>query len=120
MGPGMMEMMGQGMGMMATGGPGPAMILRMGEALDLKDEQRNQLQAIQSEYSDSVEPLMAAVMEAHQMVQAHVAMAQAAAEGGARTDGRTAFAAARKHSSDARDDGSGTVRDDGPRDDALT
>ena len=82
MGPGMMEMMGQGMGMMATGGPGPAMILRMGEALDLKDEQRNQLQAIQSEYSDSVEPLMAAVMEAHQMVQAHVAMAQAAAEGG--------------------------------------
>ncbi len=108
MGPGMMEMMGQGMGMMATGGPGPAMILRMGEVLDLTDEQRTQLQAIQSEYSDSVQPLMAAVMEAHQdaatalqgdspdfgayertlreaadqMVQAHVAMAQAAAEGG--------------------------------------
>ncbi len=108
MGPGMMEMMGQGMGMMATGGPGPAMILRMGEALDLTDEQRTQLQAIQSEYSDSVQPLMAEVMEAHQdattalegdspdfrayertlreaadqMVQAHVAMAQAAAEGG--------------------------------------
>ena len=108
MGPGMMEMMGQGMGMMATGGPGPAMILRMGEALDLTDEQRTQLQAIESEYSDSVQPLMAAVMEAHQdaatalqgdspdfgayeralreaadqMVQAHLAMAQAAAEGG--------------------------------------
>ena len=108
MGPGMMEMMGQGMGMMATGGPGPAMILRMGEVLDLTDEQRTQLQAIQSEYSDSVQPLMAEVMEAHQdattalegdspdfrayertlreaadqMVQAHVAMAQAAADGG--------------------------------------
>lgn len=108
MGPGMMEMMGQGMGMMATGGPGPAMILRMGEALDLTDEQRTQVQAIESEYSDSVQPLMAAVMEAHQdaatalqgdspdfgayeralreaadqMVQAHVAMAQAAADGG--------------------------------------
>jgi len=108
MGPGMMEMMGQGMGMMATGGPGPAMILRMGEALDLTDEQRAQVQAIESEYSDFVQPLMAAVMEAHQdaatalqgdspdfgayeralreaadqMVQAHVAMAQAAADGG--------------------------------------
>ncbi len=108
MGPGMMEMMGQGMGMMATGGPGPAMILRMGEALDLTDEQRTQLQAIQSEYSDPVQPLMAAVMEAHrdaatalegdspdfgayeralreaadQMVQAHLAMAKAAAKGG--------------------------------------
>ncbi len=139
MGPGMIEMMGQGMGMMATGGPGPAMILRMGEALDLTDEQRTQLQAIQSEYSDSVQPLMAAVMEAHQdaatalegdspdfdayewalreaadqMVQAHVAMAQAAAEGGGRTDGRTASAAARQHANDARDDGPGTVRDDG-------
>ncbi len=66
MGPGMMEMMGQGMGMMATGGPCPAMILRMGDALDLTDEQRTQLQAIQGEYSDSMEPLMAAVMEAHQ------------------------------------------------------
>jgi Spy/CpxP family protein refolding chaperone len=107
MGPGMMEMMGQGMGMMGTGGPGPAMILRMGEALDLTDEQRTRLQAIQSGLSDSMQPFMAAVMEAHQeasaalegdspdfgayeralrraasqMVEAHVAMARAAAEG---------------------------------------
>jgi Spy/CpxP family protein refolding chaperone len=105
MGPGMMEMMGQGMGMMATGGPGPAMILRMGDALDLTDEQRSRLQTIQGEFSSSVQPLMAATMEAHQeaasaleggspdfdayeralrqaadqMVEAHVAMARAAA-----------------------------------------
>ncbi len=106
MGPEMMQMMGQGMGMMATGGPGPAMILRMGDALNLTEEQRSQLEAIQTEYSDSVEPLMTEVMEAHQeaaaalegdapdleayerairqgaarMVEAHIAMARAAAE----------------------------------------
>jgi len=106
MGPEMMGMMGQGMGMMATGGPGPAMILRMGDALNLTDEQRSRLEAIQTEYSDSVEPLMSGAREAHQnaaaalegdspdieaydralregadqMVQAHVAMARAAAE----------------------------------------
>jgi len=106
MGPEMMSMMGQGMGMMATGGPGPAMILRMGGALNLTDEQRSQLEAIQTEYSDAIEPLMAGAMEAHQnaaaalegdspdieaygralregadlMVEAHVAMARAAAE----------------------------------------
>jgi Spy/CpxP family protein refolding chaperone len=106
MGPGMRQMMGQGMGVMSTGGPGPAMILRMGDALNLTDEQRVRLQAIQGEYSGSVEPLMAAVMRAHQeaaaalagdppdieayeralreandrMVEAHVAMARAAVE----------------------------------------
>jgi Spy/CpxP family protein refolding chaperone len=106
MGGGMMQMMGQGMGMMATGGPGPAMILRMGDALELTDEQRSQLEAIQSEYSEAVQPHMGSMMEAHQnaraalegdspdfdayeealqegadrMVDAHVAMARAAAE----------------------------------------
>ena len=106
MGPEMMSMMGQGMGMMTTGGPGPAMILRMGDALNLTEEQRSQLEAIQAEYSDAVEPLVAGAREAHQsaaaalegdspdfeayeralregadrMVQAHVAMARAAAE----------------------------------------
>lgn len=106
MGPGMMQMMGQGMGMMATGGPGPAMVLRMGDALNLTEEQRERLQAIQSRFSESAEPLMAAVMEAHRsatsalqgespdldayeralregadrMVEAHMAMARAAAE----------------------------------------
>jgi uncharacterized membrane protein len=106
MGPDMMDMMGQGMGMMATGGPAPAMILRMGDALSLTEQQRTRLQAIQTEYSNAVQPLMAAVMQAHQnaamalegdspdlaayeralregtgpMVEAHVAMARAAAE----------------------------------------
>jgi Spy/CpxP family protein refolding chaperone len=106
MGEGMMDMMGQGMGMMATGGPGPATILRMGGALSLTEEQRTRLQAIQTEYSDAAQPLMSAVIEAHQeaaaalegdspdlaayeralregadrMVEAHVAMARAAAE----------------------------------------
>jgi Spy/CpxP family protein refolding chaperone len=106
MGSGMMQMMGQGMGMMATGGPGPAMILRMGDTLELTPQQRTQLEAIRSEYSDSVQPGMAVMMEAHRtasaalqgdspdfdayeealqegadrMVQAHVAMARAAAE----------------------------------------
>ena len=100
--------MGQMMQMMseATSGPGAAMILRMGEALDLTDEQRTQLQAMQTEDSDSAEPFMAAIMEAHQnaaaavegdspdfgayeralrqaaarMVQVHVAMARGAVE----------------------------------------
>lgn len=106
MGPGMMNMMGQGMGMMTTGGPGPTMILRMGDALNLTEEQRTQLEAIQTEYSDSVQGLMNRAMEAHQnaaaalegdspdfdayeealregadqMVEAHVAMARVAAE----------------------------------------
>ncbi|MEX1258514.1 MAG: Spy/CpxP family protein refolding chaperone [Gemmatimonadota bacterium] len=106
MGPEMMQMMGQGMGMMATGGPGPAMILRMGDALNLTAEQRSRLEAIQAQYSESVQPLMAVAMEAHgnaaaalegdspdlaayeqglresadRMVEAHVAMARAAVE----------------------------------------
>jgi Spy/CpxP family protein refolding chaperone len=106
MGPGMMEMMGQGMGMMATGGPGPAMILRMGDGLDLTEEQRTTLEAIQRRQMDAVQPLMAQAMEAHgtaraalegdapdldayaralrdgadRMVEAHVAMARAAAD----------------------------------------
>ena len=100
-----MDMMGHGVGMMATGGPGPETILRMGEALNLTDEQKSRLQAIQTEYTDSVQPLMAGAREAHesaaaalegepdfeayeralsegaeQMVQAHVAMARAATE----------------------------------------
>ena len=101
-----MDMMGHGVGMMATGGPGPETILRMGDALNLTAEQRSRLQAIQTEYTDSVLPLMAGVREAHesaaaalegespdfeayeralregaeQMVQAHVAIARAATE----------------------------------------
>ena len=99
-------MMGQGMGMMATGGPSPATILRMGEALELTDEQRTRLQGIQDRYADAARMPMQSVMEAHgrgaaalqgdspdfeayeralrdgaaRMVEAHVAMARAAAE----------------------------------------
>ncbi len=106
MGPGMMQMMGQGMGMMATGGPSPATILRMGEALELTDEQTTRLQGIQGRYTDAARMPMQSVMETHgraaaalegdspdfeayesalrdgaaRMVEAHVAMARAAAE----------------------------------------
>lgn len=106
MGPGMMQMMGQGMGMMATGGPGPAAILRMGDALGLTDAQRTRLQQIQDDFSGSMTNHMNAAMPAHttaqqalhgdtpdfdeyedalrevadHMVQAHLNMARAAAE----------------------------------------
>ncbi|MEX2472615.1 MAG: Spy/CpxP family protein refolding chaperone [Gemmatimonadota bacterium] len=42
----MLQMMGRGMGLMATGGPGPHMILRMRDVLDLSDEQVGDLEAI--------------------------------------------------------------------------
>lgn len=103
MGPEMMEMMGQGMGMMATGGPGPAMILRMSDALELSQDQTSRLNEIRDELSDVRRQHMSAGMAAHQeaeralqgdapdfgayeealseaashMVQAHVAMARA-------------------------------------------
>jgi len=98
--------MGQGMGMMATGGPSPATSLRMGEALELTDDQTTRLQGIQGRYTDAARMPMQSVMEAHgraaaalqgdspdfeayesalrdgaaRMVEAHVAMARAAAE----------------------------------------
>lgn len=106
MGGGMMQMMMGGMGMMGTGGPGPGMILRMGDALGLTDEQRAELEAIQEEYQETVAPMMSSMMEIHRdaaerltgdspdfdayegalreaadaMVEAHVAMARAASE----------------------------------------
>jgi len=63
---GMMQMMGKGMGMMATGGPGPSMILRMGDALGLTEDQRIRLQAIQEEHSGSTTGHMRSAMAAHQ------------------------------------------------------
>lgn len=107
MGGGMMQMMmGEGMGMTGTGGPGPGMILRMGDALELTDEQRAELEAIQEEYQGTAAPMMSSMMDiqgeaadalagdspdfdayedalrdaAGTMVEAHVAMARAAAE----------------------------------------
>jgi len=107
MGGGMMEMMmAEGMGMMGTGGPGPGMILRMGDALGLMGEQRAELEAIQAEYQETAAPIMSSMMHFHRdsaeslagdspdfdayedalreaadtMVEAHVAMARAASE----------------------------------------
>ena len=102
----MLQRVGQGVGIVVTGGPGSAMILSMGEALNLTDDQRAQLEAIQAEYSEVAQPHMPGMIAAHQdvraalegdspdfgayehalqeaadlMVQAHVAMARAAEE----------------------------------------
>ena len=102
----MLQRVGQGVGIVVTGGPGPAMILSMGEAVNLTDDQRAQLEAIQAEYSEAAQPHMPGMIAAHQdvraalegdspdfgayehalqeaadlMVQAHVAMARAAEE----------------------------------------
>lgn len=106
MGSGMMQMMGQGMGMMATGGPAPQMILRMEDALGLTGEQVSRLEEIRDEFSGTRQEHMSAAMSAHQearralegdspdfgaygealyeaadrMVEAHVSMARAAHE----------------------------------------
>jgi Spy/CpxP family protein refolding chaperone len=106
MGADMMQMMGQGMGMMATGGPGPATLLRMRETLDLTDAQVTRLEEIQRETQSTVQPQMTAMMSSHDaarqalqvappdfdtyerslqaaaniMVQTHVAMARAQLE----------------------------------------
>jgi Spy/CpxP family protein refolding chaperone len=102
----MLQRVGQGLGIVVTGGPGPAMILSMGEALNLTGDQRTQLDAIQTEYSEAAQPHIPGMIAAHQdvrvalegdapdfdayeqalqkgadfMVQAHVEMAQAAEE----------------------------------------
>lgn len=65
MGQQMMTMMGRGMGMMATGGPGPAALLRIGDALELTDRQRSRLQQIQDETSANMRGHMQAAMAAH-------------------------------------------------------
>jgi Spy/CpxP family protein refolding chaperone len=106
MGSGMMQMMGQGMGMMPTGGPGPASLLRMRDALELTEPQVARLEAIQAEVQTTVQPQRSAMMSTHTaaaqalqgdspdfdayqqdlqaaaniMVQAHVAMARAQVE----------------------------------------
>lgn len=106
MGSGMLLLMGQSMGVMATGGPGPAMILSMRETLDLTDDQSDRLEAIQAEYTEAAEPHMPVMLTAHEdartaldadppdlggyeralregadgMVKAHVAMAVAVAK----------------------------------------
>lgn len=106
MGSGMMPMMGQGMGMMATGGPGPVTLLRMRDALELTDEQVSRLESIQAEFEEGTQSHRTGMMASHAaaaealqgdspdldayqvslqsaanlMVQLHVAMARAALE----------------------------------------
>lgn len=107
MGEGMMEMMGQGMAMMATGGPGPRMVLRLRDELELTPEQVRSLEALQEEAGSHMEGgMMQSMMAAHRnaaetlkeddpdldayrrgledlaemMVEAHVSMARAALE----------------------------------------
>lgn len=65
MGSGMMQMMGQGMGMMATGGPGPMTLLRMQDELELTDEQVGRLESIQAESQEQMQTQMTAAMDAH-------------------------------------------------------
>lgn len=105
MGPGMMQTMG-GMEMMATGGPGPAMLLRMREALDLTDEQVTRLEELREGSGEQIHGQMTTAMQARRealeildreapdfaayervlerafdaMVGAHVTMARAAVE----------------------------------------
>ena len=106
MGQGMMRMMGQGMGMMPTGGPGPMMVLRLRDQLELTEEQVRTLETIQQEVRSRMEGTMQAMMATHRtavealegadpdldayrrhlegladmMVEAHVAMARASLE----------------------------------------
>lgn len=60
---GMMEMMERGMGVMDTGGPAPESILMMGDALGLTDEQRAELEAVQTRYREASGPMMAGIQE---------------------------------------------------------
>lgn len=107
MGQGMMRMMGQGMGMMATGGPSPMMALRLRDELELTAEQVRSLEALQEEVGSHMEGgMMQSMMAAHKnaaealkgddpdldayrrgledlagmMVDAHVSMARTALE----------------------------------------
>lgn len=63
----MIQMMGQGMGLMATGGPGPNMILRMRDVLDLSDEQVGHLEEIRD--GSEGQPMSETVMQARERAQ---------------------------------------------------
>jgi len=103
---GMMQMMGQGMGLMPTGGPGPAVILEMRDSLGLSEEQVGQLEEIRDRHHTAHSQMGDGPMGAHSrakeaitgdnpdfqayesalrdmadsMVQMHVGMARSAAE----------------------------------------
>jgi hypothetical protein len=69
-GSGMMGMMGQGMGMLATGGPGPAALLRIRDALELTDEQVSTLESMRADLQGQMQGRMTAMMTAHQATAA--------------------------------------------------
>ncbi len=105
---GMMEMMGGGMGMMATGGPSPAMLLRLRDELQLTEDQVRSLEGLREEMRSRMKDRMPEMMAAHRaaataleasepdvdayrrglerlsasMVDAHVTMAEAAIAAG--------------------------------------
>lgn len=69
MGSGMMQMMGQGMGLMPTGGPGAAMILEMRDALELSQEQVGQLEEIRDRHQTAQSQMSDGPMGAHSRAQ---------------------------------------------------
>ena len=66
MGGARMDMMSGDMAMMGSSAPGPAMLIRMGQVLDLTENQITDLEAIQAELTDERASRMPLVMEAHQ------------------------------------------------------
>jgi hypothetical protein len=63
----MFQMMGQGMGLIATGGPGPTLILRMRDVLDLSDEQVLSLERIRDRVQS--QPMPNTAMQANSRAQ---------------------------------------------------
>jgi len=66
MGEDKMDMMSGDMGMMSSSAPGPAMLIRMGQVLDLTEKQTTDLEVIQFELTDQRGSHMPLVMAGHQ------------------------------------------------------
>ena len=66
MGEDKMDMMSGDMGMMSSSAPGPAMLIRMGQVLELTEKEITDLEAIQVELTDQRASHMPLVKEAHQ------------------------------------------------------
>jgi hypothetical protein len=66
MGEDKMDMMSGDMGMMSSSAPGPAVLIRMGQVLDLTEKQITDLEVIQVELTDQRASHMPLVMAAHQ------------------------------------------------------
>lgn len=66
MGEDTVDMMSRDMGMMSSSAPGPAMLIGMGQVLDLSEKQIAELETIQAELTDDRAWDMPPAMEAHQ------------------------------------------------------